>query len=333
MEPGDARLAHRASCHEQDPARGRSRRHPDARVSRRGAAVDRVGVALRPPDARARPAERHRASGQRRGRGVGRWRSAPPRAPTVEVNDLFYNLPARRKFLKSDGAESAQVSRIVTQLALAYPEAGFTLTSGRPDAAAVPAGGLAARSPVSDLRRARRSDRGGEERGRPSGDRLHRGAGRNREPTRGVQHVFINRRIVKDRTIAHAILDAYSVASIKERSPEVHLFLEMPPESVDVNVHPTKAEVRFREQSLVHEVVRRALMDALGQTERAAAAVAARDGVFTIRSRPRSRASSPAACIRIGGCPGRDPMRRTCVQCDAGSGFSRNVEPSAEQSA
>src|SRR5262249_12014241 len=82
----------------------------------------------------------------------------------------------------------------------------------------------------------------------------------------GPQHVFINRRIVKDRTIAHAIIDAYSVASIKERSPEVHLFLEMPPDAVDVNVHPTKAEVRFREQSLVHEVVRRALLDALGQS-------------------------------------------------------------------
>ena len=68
---------------------------------------------------------------------------------------------------------------------------------------------------------------------------------------------------------------AYSVASIKERSPEVHLFIEMPPDAVDVNVHPTKAEVRFREQSLVHEVVRRALMDALGQGRRAAAAAAA----------------------------------------------------------
>ncbi|MGE0450812.1 MAG: hypothetical protein AB7Q29_14660 [Vicinamibacterales bacterium] len=83
-------------------------------------------------------------------------------------------------------------------------------------------------------------------------------------PTRGPQNVFVNRRIVKDRTIAHAILDAYSVGSMKERSPEVHLFLEMPPDSVDVNVHPTKAEVRFREQSFVHEVVRRALLDALG---------------------------------------------------------------------
>jgi DNA mismatch repair protein MutL len=80
-----------------------------------------------------------------------------------------------------------------------------------------------------------------------------------------VQHIFINRRIVKDKTIAHAILDAYSVASIKERSPEVHLFLEMPPEAVDVNVHPTKAEVRFRDQSYIHQVIRRTLGDALGR--------------------------------------------------------------------
>src|SRR4029077_4004999 len=70
---------------------------------------------------------------------------------------------------------------------------------------------------------------------------------------------------VKDKTIAHAIINAYSMASIKERSPEVHLFIEMSPEAVDVNVHPTKAEVRFREKSLVHEVVRRGLMDALSQ--------------------------------------------------------------------
>ena len=85
-------------------------------------------------------------------------------------------------------------------------------------------------------------------------------------PTRGPQNLFINRRIVKDRTIAHAIIDSYSQASIKERSPEVHLFIEMPADALDVNVHPTKAEVRFRDQSLVHEVVRRAFMEALGQS-------------------------------------------------------------------
>jgi DNA mismatch repair protein MutL len=84
-------------------------------------------------------------------------------------------------------------------------------------------------------------------------------------PVRGQQNVFVNRRIVKDRTIAHAITEAYSVATIKERSPEVHLFLEIAPDRVDVNVHPTKAEVRFLEQSLVHEVLRRALGETLGQ--------------------------------------------------------------------
>jgi DNA mismatch repair protein MutL len=84
-------------------------------------------------------------------------------------------------------------------------------------------------------------------------------------PKRGPQNVFVNRRIVKDRTIAHAIIDAYSVASIKERSPEVHLFISMPPTAVDVNVHPTKAEVRFRDQSHMHEVIRRTLRDALGR--------------------------------------------------------------------
>jgi DNA mismatch repair protein MutL len=84
-------------------------------------------------------------------------------------------------------------------------------------------------------------------------------------PARGPQHLFVNRRAVKDRTILHAVNDAYSRATIKPRSPEVHLFLELPHKRVDVNVHPTKAEVRFLEQSLVHEVVRRGLADALGQ--------------------------------------------------------------------
>src|SRR6185436_5107177 len=84
-------------------------------------------------------------------------------------------------------------------------------------------------------------------------------------PTRGTQNVFVNRRIVKDRTIAHAIIDAYSSASIKERSPEVHLFVEIPADRVDVNVHPTKAEVRFRDQSFIHEAVKHAVADAIGK--------------------------------------------------------------------
>ncbi len=183
----------------------------------------------------------------------------------VEVNDVFYNLPARRKFLKSDGAESAQVSRVVTQLALANPEIGFTLTSAnRTVMQAPPAVSLRDRlyqvyGERSDLMEVRKE---------AGGIRLTGfiAALAEQGPTRGPQNVFINRRIVKDKTIAHAIIDSYSQATIKERSPEVHLFLEMAPDALDVNVHPTKAEVRFRDQSLVHQVVRRALMDALGHS-------------------------------------------------------------------
>jgi len=183
----------------------------------------------------------------------------------VRVDDLFYNLPARRKFLKADTAESAQVSRIVTQLALAYPEVGFTLISaGRTTVQCPPVASLRDRLYQLHGERPDLIDVGKE----AGGIRLTGfiAALAEQGPTRGAQHVFINRRIVKDRTIAHAIIDAYSVASIKERSPEVYLFIEMPPDAVDVNVHPTKAEVRFRDQSFVHEVVRRALMDALGQS-------------------------------------------------------------------
>src|SRR5215218_2923022 len=186
-----------------------------------------------------------------------------PEGTSIEVADVFYNLPARRKFLKSDGAESAQVSRVVTQLALCYPEIGFTLTSSGRKVLQCP--------PVASLRD-RLYQLYGERNdliqvSRDRGDVKVVGyiaALAEQGPTRGPQNVFVNRRIVKDRTIAHAIIDAYSMASIKERSPEVHLFLEMPADALDVNVHPTKAEVRFREQSLVHEVVRRGLMDALG---------------------------------------------------------------------
>src|SRR3954468_19597206 len=187
-----------------------------------------------------------------------------PEGTCIEVADLFFNLPARRKFLKSDVAETTQISRLGTQLALGYPEVGFTVTSnGRTLLQCPPSNGLRERffqlfGDRADLVEVRK-DAGGL---RIEGFVAALG---DQGPTRGAQNVFVNRRIVKDRTIAHAIIEAYSTATIKERSPEVHLFLTIAPDRVDVNVHPTKAEVRFLEQSLVHEVLRRALGEALGQ--------------------------------------------------------------------
>ena len=187
-----------------------------------------------------------------------------PEGTCIEVAELFFNLPARRKFLKSDTAESSQISRLVTQMALGYPTVGFALTSGpRKLLECPPAAGLGERffqlfGERPDLVEIRKE---------AAGIKIHGfiAALGDQGPVRGPQNVFVNRRIVKDRTIQHAISEAYSVATIKERSPEVHLFIDIPPDRVDVNVHPTKAEVRFLEQSLVHEVLRRGLGEALGQ--------------------------------------------------------------------
>src|SRR5206468_1801579 len=130
-----------------------------------------------------------------------------PEGTSVDVGDLFYNLPARRKFLKSDAAESAQVSRVVTQLALGYPEIGFTLTSSGRKVLQCP--------PVASLR-----DRLYQLYGERSDlIDVHRDGGdvkilgfvaalAEQGPTRGPQNVFVNRRIVKDKTIAHAIIDS-----------------------------------------------------------------------------------------------------------------------------
>ena len=183
----------------------------------------------------------------------------------MEAADLFYNLPARRKFLKSDVAETTQISRLVTQMALGYPEVGFTLTSGgrrlleSPPVADVGARFYQLYGERPDLVEVRRETAGVQVFG-------YVAALSEDGPTRGAQQVFVNRRIVRDKTIAHAIHAAYATATIKERSPEVFLFLDLPPERVDVNVHPTKAEVRFLDQSLVHEVLRRAIADALGRS-------------------------------------------------------------------
>ena len=205
----------------------------------------------------------------------------------VEVVDLFHNVPARRKFLKSDSAETAQISRLVTQLALGRHSVGFTLKSGtRRLAQWPPVESLADRlfqvyKDRGDLVEVRKQAAGVTVTGFVAG--LTGGAGGR---GRGPQNVFVNGRAVKDRTIAHAIGHAYDTATIKERQPEVHLFIELPPDRVDVNVHPTKAEVRFLERSLVHEVLRRAIAEALGATAAPAVTLGGAAGPAAAREHP-----------------------------------------------
>ena len=255
---------------------------------------------------------------------------------TVEVTDLFYNVPARRKFLKSDGAETTQISRLLTQLALGYYQVGFSLISGRRQLLQCPpASSLADRlfqlyKDRQDLVEVEKLAAGV----RVSGF-VAALAGPRSGPVRGPQNIFVNGRAVKDRTIAHAIKHAYSSATIKERTPEVHLFVELPADQVDVNVHPTKAEVRFLEQSLVHEVLRRALEEALGSQTPPELAVA-----DNILASPLGNGASPAQSSSD--VAGGDKRRLTSHEfsralaassnsAEALNDFVRNVRPVAVQ--
>ncbi len=249
MSAGGRRAGGRAACDQQDPERQRIW----ARLRTLGfrgealpsiASVSRFRLRTRLRDGDDGHRDAHRRGPARRRRGeVG-----APEGTLVEVADLFFNLPARRKFLKADTAESAQISRLVTQLALGYCDVGFVLKSGaRVLLEAPPAGSLEERfyqiyGDRPDLVPVSKQAAGITVSGFVA-------ALGEQGPARGPQHVFVNPRIVRDRTIAHAIQQAYSVATIKERSPEVHLFIELGPDRVDVNVHPTKAEVRFLDQS------------------------------------------------------------------------------------
>ena len=230
-----------------------------------------------------------------------------PEGTAITVEDLFFNMPARRKFLKSDGAESAHVSKLMTQMALCHPAVGFTLTSaGRRLLECPPAATLADRvyqiyGDRPDLVPVLRESHGVRLTGLVA-------ALADTGPTRGPQHVFVNHRIVKDKTIAHAIIDAYASASIKERSAEVHLFLDVPLDRIDVNVHPTKAEVRFADQSLIHEIVRRGVAEALGGARMpdlpAATGWPARNGQMPAAfAGDGSRRDDPGAAGRLAGEP------------------------------
>ena len=227
MDRGRCAAGARAARDEQNPQRADDLgRDLDARLSRRGAAEHRVCVAFRAADPCAR-----RATGTEIRVNAGVIASVveagAPEGTRDRRRDLFYNLPARRKFLKSDrGGGRARLAH-VTQLALALPEVGFTLTSAGRTLLDVP--------PARDA---------AERLYQLYGDRhdlvqVSRGCGRasltgfvaalaEQGPAVARRTCSSTGRIVRDSTIAHAIVDAYSVASIKERSPEVHLFIEMP---------------------------------------------------------------------------------------------------------
>ncbi len=239
--------------------------------------------------------------------------AAHPEGTTVEVRDLFWNTPARRKFLRTEKTEFGHIEQVVRRLALARPSVGFRLVhNGREVFVAQPA-----------------RDRAGQERrlaGLLGAAFLehalyfeHEAAGLHlrgwvarpvfSRAQADMQHFYVNGRMVRDKLVTHAVRQAFQDVLYHGRHPAYVLFLELDPVLVDVNVHPTKHEVRFREGRLVHDFLFRTLHRVLAE-ERPGDAVPAMAGdetpaasAGTLASAGDTPASSPAPvqpALRLG---------------------------------
>ena len=182
---------------------------------------------------------------------------------TVEVDDLYFNTPARRKFLKSEATEFARCEEAYARIALSRPAVAFSLAHNARRPARLPPEGVrerASRLIGEDFASAAVEPRAEGPRTRLSGLAAPPGFTR---PSRDAQFLFVNGRYVRDKVVAHAIREAYADVLHHDRHPAYVLFLDIDPALVDVNVHPTKSEVRFRESNAIHQFVFHALARAL----------------------------------------------------------------------
>jgi len=198
------------------------------------------------------------------GKLVGARAAGGPEGTRVEVADLFANVPARRKFLKSAGTEWGHVAEWLARAALALPAVHFDVHRDDREAVTWPA----VADPL-DRVAAVLSEREAESLVATAADegalRLHGFVSRPEahRPTAAGLHLFVNRRPVRDRLLRHALLETYRDVLPRGRYPTAVLFLELPPEEVDVNVHPAKWEVRFGHPTAVHRLVVRGVREAL----------------------------------------------------------------------
>jgi DNA mismatch repair protein MutL len=271
--------------------------------------------------------------------------AALPRGTTLAVADLFFNTPARRKFLRAESTELAHVTALVTHYALVHPEKHFELVSATHTIVSAPPVArtaeriyqifgketLAALLPVAaetplahgGLPEPPPWKRDPEEPARDPGTLRLTGFYSKPELqklNRNSIYIFVNKRLIRDRLLIHAITEAYRNVIPPTSFPVVLLFLEMPPEEVDVNVHPAKTEVRFRQQSLIHDFVRDSLRTALIQSRPAAAFLAALD------SAPLASPSlMPPAFSPLPGAP--DGARPADSEPDADAAGATEAEP------
>ncbi|HYK34839.1 DNA mismatch repair endonuclease MutL [Alloacidobacterium sp.] len=252
-----------------------------------------------------------------------------PLGTTFIIRDLFFNTPARRKFLKSETTELSHVTALVTHYALAHPDKHFELHSAthallvappvrKPEERIFQIFGSETLDQLLSMAAERPFDRAGlpepppwkrEEDYAPPDPGFLRISGFISKPelqklNRNSIYIFVNRRLIRDRLILHAVSEAYRNILPPTSFPVVLMFMEMPPHEVDVNVHPAKTEVRFRQQSLVHDFVRDSIRNTLIQTRPAAGFLAA------LTANPHATPSLLPAASPMPGEPESEPLAR-----------------------
>ena len=266
------------------------------------------------------------------GKLVGVKPAGLPAGTTISVADLFYCVPARKKFLKSDTTELGHIASLVTHYALANPDKHFVLTTPTQEIInSPPAEKLADRiyqlfgrqsmdelveiPPASAAFRAAITEPELEQseesatltvRGFTSRPDVQR-------PNRNGIYIFVNRRLVRDRLILHAIHEAYRNILPPTVFPATLLFLEMPYDEVDVNVHPAKIEVRFRRSQFVHDFARDTIRQAL------------------MSVRPVPSFAAAAAAIPAGSPPAASTFSPAAFGAAAASGVPRAIIPAIEE--
>ena len=196
--------------------------------------------------------------------------AAHPQGTTVDVRDLFYNTPARRKFLKTEKTEFGHIEQLVRRIALARYDVAFTLSHNQRPVLQL----NTADNETGRLQRIARVlgegfvDNSLAFEQQAAGLRLWGWVGQPAfsRSQADMQHFFVNGRMVRDKLVTHAVRQAYQDVLYHGRQPAYLIYLELDPVMVDVNVHPTKHEVRFREGRLVHDFIFRTLHQVLADT-------------------------------------------------------------------
>ncbi|WP_411851572.1 DNA mismatch repair endonuclease MutL [Stenotrophomonas sp. LGBM10] len=268
----------------------------------RGEALPSIASVSRFTLSSRRPGDAHGSALQIEGGKLG---EVTPRAhapgTTVEVRELFYNVPARRKFLRAERTELGHIEEWLRSLALARPDVELRVShNGKPSRRYKP-GDLYSDARLGETlgddfaAQALRVDHSG------AGLRLHGWIAQphySRAST-DQQYLYVNGRSVRDRSVAHAVKMAYGDVLFHGRQPAYVLFLELDPTRVDVNVHPAKHEVRFRDSRLIHDFVYRTLKEALAETRAGMTAVGVDAGAAV--HAPMEMQALPAGAAASGG--------------------------------